>query len=135
MIQHIVLLKLKPETTAEQKAALLEGLGALKRENKIPGIEEVTGGDNNSPEGKAHGFDWGFVMTFTDAAARDAYAAWRQVLATMIAPSDPDDARAQRLASLAISALEGALIQARVARDPAPIQDACAQVATLIDVS
>lgn len=73
MIQHIVLLKLKPETTAEQKAALLEGLGALKRENKIPGIEEVTGGDNNSPEGKAHGFDWGFVMTFTDAAARDAY--------------------------------------------------------------
>ena len=52
MIQHIVLLKLKPETTAEQKAALLEGLGALKRENKIPGIEEVTGGDNNSPEGK-----------------------------------------------------------------------------------
>ena len=73
MIQHIVLLKLKPETTAEQKAALLEGLGALKRENKIPGIEEVTGGANNSPEGKAHGFDWGFVMTFTDAAARDAY--------------------------------------------------------------
>lgn len=73
MIQHIVLLKLKPETTAEQKAALLEGLGALKRENKIPGIEEVTGGDNNSPEGKAHGFGWGFVMTFTDAAARDAY--------------------------------------------------------------
>ena len=48
-------------------------LGALKRENKIPGIEEVTGGDNNSPEGKAHGFDWGFVMTFTDANARDAY--------------------------------------------------------------
>jgi len=69
------------------------------------------------------------------AAARDAYAAWRQVLATMIAPSDPDDARAQRLASLAISALEGALIQARVARDPAPIQDACAPVATLIDVA
>jgi hypothetical protein len=73
MIQHIVLLKLKPETTAEQKAALLEGLVSLKRENEIPGIESVTGGDNNSPEGKAHDFDWGFVMTFTDAAARDAY--------------------------------------------------------------
>ena len=73
MIQHIVLLKLKPETTAAQRAALLEGLVALERERKIPGIEEVTGGDNNSPEGKEHGFDWGFVMTFTDADARDAY--------------------------------------------------------------
>ncbi|NKB71203.1 MAG: Dabb family protein [Candidatus Latescibacteria bacterium] len=73
MIQHIVLLKLKSGTTQEQKAVLLEGLVALKRDNKISGIESVTGGDNNSPEGKTHGFDWGFVMTFTDAAARDAY--------------------------------------------------------------
>lgn len=73
MIQHIVLLKLKPATTAAQKSALLEGLVALQRENKIAGIESVVGGDNNSPEGKAHGFEWGFVMTFVDAAARDAY--------------------------------------------------------------
>jgi len=67
------------------------------------------------------------------AAASDAYAAWRRTLATLIDPEAPDDAGAQRLASLAISALEGALIQARVAREPAPIQDACAQVAALID--
>ena len=73
MIQHIVLLKLKPATTAIQKTALLEGLVALKHENKILGIESVTGGDNNSPEGKTNGFDWGFSMTFTDHAARDAY--------------------------------------------------------------
>lgn len=66
-------------------------------------------------------------------AARDAYAAWRQALATMIEPANADSARAQRLASLAISALEGALIQARVARDPAPIRDACEQVAALIE--
>ena len=52
MIQHIVLLKLKPATTAAQRAALLEGLVALGRERKIPGIEKVTGGDTNSPEGK-----------------------------------------------------------------------------------
>ena len=31
MIQHIVLLKLKPDATAEQKAALLDGLIALKK--------------------------------------------------------------------------------------------------------
>ena len=73
MIQHIVLLKLKPATTAAQKTALLAGLIALKRDNKIADIEEISGGDNNSPEGKTHGFDWGFVMTFTDADARDAY--------------------------------------------------------------
>jgi hypothetical protein len=71
LIQHIVLLKLKPDATAEQKAALLDGLIALK--DKIPGIESVSGGDDNSPEGKQHGFDWGFVMTFADADARDAY--------------------------------------------------------------
>lgn len=73
MIQHIVLLKLKPGTTGEQKTALLEGLIALQRDGIIPGIEAVSGGDNNSPEGKGHGFDWGFVVTFSDAAARDAY--------------------------------------------------------------
>jgi len=72
MIQHIVLLKLKQGTTEEQKAALLDGLLALKQD-KIPGIEVVSGDDNGSPEGKGHGFDWGFVMTFADEAARDAY--------------------------------------------------------------
>ena len=71
MIQHIVLLKLKPDATAEQKAALLDGLIALKE--KIPGIESISGGDDNSPEGKQHRFDWGFVMTFADADARDVY--------------------------------------------------------------
>lgn len=73
MIQHIVLLKLKPGTTPKQKQALLDGLVALKRDGLIPGIEAISGGDDNSPEGKAHGFDWGFVMTFADAAARNAY--------------------------------------------------------------
>ena len=71
MIQHIVLLKLKPDATAEQKAALLDGLIALK--DKISGIESISGGDDNSPAGIQHGFNWGFVMTFADADARDAY--------------------------------------------------------------
>jgi TetR/AcrR family transcriptional repressor of lmrAB and yxaGH operons len=66
-------------------------------------------------------------------AAREAYAAWRQALASLINPNDADGTRAQRLASLAISALEGALIQARVACDPAPVHDACEEIAALID--
>lgn len=73
MVQHIVLLKLKPEVTQAQKTALLKGLKDLQQSGAIPGIEAVSGGDDNSPEGKGHGFDWGFVMTFADAAARDAY--------------------------------------------------------------
>ena len=85
MIQHIVLLKLKAGTTEEQKQALLEGLVALQREHKIAGIESVSGGDNNSPEGKTHGFDWGFVMTFVDAAARDEAEA-REVAVDEVIP-------------------------------------------------
>lgn len=71
MIQHIVLLKLKPDTTDAQKEALAEGLEALCR--KIPGIGSVSAGDDCSPEGKQHGFNWGFVMAFKDEASRDAY--------------------------------------------------------------
>lgn len=71
MIQHIVLLKLKEGATGEQKQALEDRLHTLKGE--IPGIESVSAGDDCSPEGKQHGFDWGFAMTFTNEAARDAY--------------------------------------------------------------
>lgn len=71
MVQHIVLLKLKPDVTTDQKQALHDGLVALK--DIIPGIVSVTAGDDCSPEGKQHGFDWGFVMAFTDEAARDGY--------------------------------------------------------------
>ena len=59
--------------TEAQTAALLEGLEVMRSSGAIPGIVAVSGGYDNSPEGKAHGFDWGFVMTFADVAARDAY--------------------------------------------------------------
>jgi hypothetical protein len=39
----------------------------------IPGIAGYTWGPNCSPEGLDRGFGAGFVMTFVDAAARDAY--------------------------------------------------------------
>ena len=73
MIEHIVLLKLKNGVTKTQTQALHDGLIALKEKGSIPGIESVTAGYNNSPEGKEHGFTWGFTMHFTDAAARDGY--------------------------------------------------------------
>jgi hypothetical protein len=73
MIEHIVLLKLKDGVTAEQTRAVHEGLIALQKNGAIPGMETITSGYNNSPEGKNQGFEWGFTIRFTDEAARDAY--------------------------------------------------------------
>ena len=47
---------------------------ALERLQKsIPGILDYCDGINSSPEGLEQGFTHGFIMTFKDAAARDAY--------------------------------------------------------------
>jgi hypothetical protein len=73
MIEHIVLLKFKDGVTEAQTQALHDGLIGLKETGNIPGITSVTAGYNNSPEGKDHGFGWGFSMRFTDIEARDAY--------------------------------------------------------------
>tara|TARA_B100000749_G_scaffold242688_1_gene203602 strand:- start:54 stop:353 length:300 start_codon:yes stop_codon:yes gene_type:complete len=71
MVEHIVLLKLKEGVTPDQKQAILDGLNALK--GTLPGIVSIAGGDNVSPEGKSHGFGWGFTITFEDIASRDVY--------------------------------------------------------------
>ena len=71
MIEHVVLLKLKDNATKAQAQALLDGLKKLK--NVIPGMVEVSGGYNNSPEGKSAGFSYGFIVRFKDAASRDGY--------------------------------------------------------------
>ncbi|MCZ6676226.1 MAG: Dabb family protein [Candidatus Poribacteria bacterium] len=71
MIEHIVLLKLKSDTTEEQIQALTDAL--LKMGEEIPGIEDISAGMNNSPEGKNHDFTYGFIVRFRDEAARDAY--------------------------------------------------------------
>jgi hypothetical protein len=46
-------------------------LAALTR--SIPGLLDCFAGANSSAEGLAKGFTHGFVMTFRDAASRDAY--------------------------------------------------------------
>jgi len=71
MIQHIVLVKFRAEITADQKQAIwdeLAGLGDI-----VDGLVSATFGGNISPEGFSRGYTDGFVMGFTDAAARDAY--------------------------------------------------------------
>ncbi len=71
MIEHIVLLKLKDGVTEAQVKALIDGLNELKKH--IPGMMEVSGGYNNSPEGKNAGFNFGFIVRFKDTTARDSY--------------------------------------------------------------
>ncbi|TCU37411.1 Dabb family protein [Rhizobium azibense] len=71
MILHCVLLRLKAAMTGEEKQALLASVVALKE--VIPGIVDVRYGPNVSPEGLHGGFVDGFVVTFENAEARDAY--------------------------------------------------------------
>ncbi len=71
MIEHIVLLKLKDGVSSEQTQKMMDGLNKLKE--AIPGMIGVSGGYNNSPEGKSSGFNFGFLVRFKDVASRDGY--------------------------------------------------------------
>lgn len=70
-LKHIALVKFKPGTDDKQVTHFFEAIGKLR--DSIPGILDYSWGKNNSPEGLHQGFTHAFVMTFKDAAARDAY--------------------------------------------------------------
>ena len=70
-IQHLVLLKFKPEVVPEKIAELLKQLSELQQ--LIPGITYYAGGSYSSSEGLNQDYTHGFVMTFESADARDAY--------------------------------------------------------------
>jgi len=71
MITHVVLLRVRKSTTKEEIDRLFAALAAVKP--KIPGLLTFSGGAYSSPEGLHKDYTHGFVMTFVDAAARDAY--------------------------------------------------------------
>src|SRR3984957_15586292 len=70
-VKHVVLLKFKEGTTEEQTGKFFDDL--LDLSETVPGIDDYVSGNNCSPEGRAEGMTHGFIMTFSDAAARDAY--------------------------------------------------------------
>lgn len=70
-VKHVGLLKFKEGTSQEQIDQLFADLMDLTE--TIDGIEDYVSGPNNSPEGLSDGLTHGFVITFRDAAARDAY--------------------------------------------------------------
>jgi hypothetical protein len=71
MIRHCVFVKLKANTSAEEREGLTADLAALK--DVIPSITAAHFSSNVSPEGLGRGYNFGFVMDFIDAAARDGY--------------------------------------------------------------
>ncbi len=70
-VKHIAFIKFKDGVTEDQINGVFDNL--LDITETIEGIEDYVAGPNNSPEGKNDGYSHAFVMTFTDAAARDAY--------------------------------------------------------------
>ncbi|HEY9690974.1 MAG TPA: Dabb family protein [Oculatellaceae cyanobacterium] len=70
-IQHMVIFKFKPETSSEQIAAIFNQLEQFKQ--TIPGIIYFVGGKYSSTENLNQGYNYGFLMTFESAEARDAY--------------------------------------------------------------
>jgi len=70
-VKHVVVFKYKPSATPEQIEEVTAAFKALK--GKIPGIVSFEYGTNNSPEKLNKGFTHVYLLTFTDAAARDAY--------------------------------------------------------------
>jgi hypothetical protein len=71
MVRHVVVFKYKPGTSAGEVRQVTDAFRALQ--GRIPGIVAFEDGVNNSPEGKDLGFTHVHLMTFQDAAARDAY--------------------------------------------------------------
>lgn len=70
-IRHLVLLRFKPEATAPQVAAIVDAFAALREQ--IGGVRTLEHGTDVSPEGLARGYTHAFLLSFDDAAARDAY--------------------------------------------------------------
>lgn len=70
MITHIVLLKPKPEMTADEMQQVLAQVLTLQQ--SIPGIIDVQVGENLSVNHQ--GFTYGFIMHFVDREHLKAYA-------------------------------------------------------------
>lgn len=70
-VKHVVLLRFKWDVREADIADAFDRLAELK--NLIPGLTDFVHGPNTSAEGLSEDLTHGFVMTFVDAAARDAY--------------------------------------------------------------
>lgn len=70
-VRHVVVFRFKPDADQAKIQQLTKAFAALK--DQIPGVLAFEHGVNNSPEKLNQGFTHVYLLTFTDAAARDAY--------------------------------------------------------------
>ncbi len=70
-MKHVVLLQFKPEVAPDQIERIFLNLEGLQ--DKINGVLDFTCGPYSSDEGLNQSYTHGFIMTFVDSAARDAY--------------------------------------------------------------
>lgn len=70
-IQHVVCFKFKDKASQEQIKEVENAFAALKK--KIPEIDKLEWGTNNSPEGLNKGFTHCFIVTFPNEKAREIY--------------------------------------------------------------
>ena len=71
IVRHVLIGKFSPEMTGGQFAEFIHAFRELTE--KIEGILSFEYGENNSSEGLDQGMTHAIVLTFADAAARDAY--------------------------------------------------------------
>jgi quinol monooxygenase YgiN len=71
LLRHLVLLRFKAEASVDGVAGIERAFVALREQ--IDGVRDLEWGTDVSPEGLAKGFTHAFLLTFDDAAARDAY--------------------------------------------------------------
>ena len=69
MVEHLVLFKLKPETTDEERAAMCRALGELGAQ--VPGILDISCGVNFS--NRNQGYDVALAIKFMDRESLDTY--------------------------------------------------------------
>jgi hypothetical protein len=71
MIRHCVFFKFRADVPQSERDGIYAQLGALV--GPVDGLLSAKFGPNVSPEGLGKGFNDGFIMDLSDAAARDAY--------------------------------------------------------------
>lgn len=71
VVIHVVLFKFKDDADSSAIERTKTSLADVSA--KVATVGRYLAGTNTSPEDFGQGYDWGFVMTFGDAAARDAY--------------------------------------------------------------
>jgi hypothetical protein len=70
-VRHVVVFRYKPDASPEKIRQITQAFAALK--DQIPGVLTFEHGVNNSPEKLNQGYTHVYQLTFTNAAARDAY--------------------------------------------------------------